>query len=333
MTSARQLIRFLVVLPPRLLLLDLAGPLEVLRVANAMQDKILFEVSYVAPDPVMGCSIGLGLTGASPLPEQVEEDVWVLLPGRAAQGFVSFPDPAADEDAEQRLVSWLRQTIQPTHRLIMVCEGALLAAKAGLLAGAVCTTHHEVCGQLAALAPSAKILTNRLFVEDHNRLSSAGVTAGIDLMLHLVARWCGAGVAVKIARLLVVYIRRGPNDPQLSPWLEARNHLHPVVHRAQDEIAANPAHDWSLDELGRLAGASARNLSRLFIAHTGLTVMMVIHHARLALVQTLLEQTEFSIEQVAERAGFASARHMRRIWSQCHSQTPTEFRQAVRAKK
>lgn len=293
----------------------------------------MFEVSYVAPDPDISCSIGLGLTGVSPLPEVIEEDVSVLLLGRVAKGFVPWPDPAGDQDAEQRLVIWLRQTIRPTHRLIMVCEGAILAAKAGLLAGYACTTHHEACEILAALTPSSMVLTNRLFVEDRTRLSSAGVTAGVDLMLHLVARWCGPEVAVKVARILVVYIRRGPNDPQLSPWLEGRNHLHQLVHRAQDEIAANPAYDWSLDELGRLVGASARNLSRLFVTHTGLTVTMAVNQARLALVQTLLEQTDLSMEQVAERAGFASARHMRRIWGQHYPQTLTVFRQAARAVK
>lgn len=333
MKSMRRQIKLLVVLPPRVLLLDLAGPLEVLRVANNIQNKVLFKVNYVAPDPTMNCSIGLGLTGVCPLPERVEEDVFVLLLGRAAKGFTPWANPVGDQEAEQRLIIWLRQTIRPAHCLIMVCDGALLAAKAGLLAGYACTTHHEACETLAALAPSAKILTNRLFVEDRTRLSSAGVTAGIDLMLHLVARWCGPDVAVKVARSLVVYIRRGPNDPQLSPWLEARNHLHPVVHRAQDEIAADPAHDWSLDELGRRTGASGRNLSRLFMAHTGLTVTMAISHARLALVRRLLEQTDLNMEQVAERAGFASARHMRRIWAQQNSQTPTDFRQAARASK
>lgn len=333
MKSAPRRIKFLVVLPPRLLLLDLAGPLEVLRVANNMQDTVLFEVSYVAPSPLIGCSIGLELTGALPLPSMVEEDVSILLLGSAAQGLTPWPNPAEDRAAEKRLTTWLRRTVKPSHRLIMVCDGALLAAKAGLLAGYTCTTHHESCEKLAALVPSAKVLTNRLFVDDRTRLSSAGVTAGIDLMLYLVARWCGAPIAVKVARLLVVYIRRGAHDPQLSPWLEGRNHLHPVVHRTQDEIAANPAHDWSLHELGRRVGASARNLSRLFKTHTGLTITSAINQSRLTLAQVVLEQTDLSIEQVAERAGFASARHMRRVWETYSSQTPTQFRHTKRATK
>ncbi len=173
------------------------------------------------------------------------------------------------------------------------------------------------------------MLDNRLFVEDRRRLSSAGVTAGIDLMLHGVAGWCGRAVAVAVARTLVVYIRRGPSDPQLSPWLEGRNHLHPVVHRAQDAIAADPARGWSLDELGQVAGASARNRSRLFMAHTGMSVTMAVQRARLALVNDLLTCTDLGLEEVAARAGFASARHMRRVWKQYHSQAPSQVRAAA----
>lgn len=328
MTSGRRHIHLLVVLPPRVLLLDLAGPLEVLRVTNDLQDKIAFEVSYAAPTPTTRCSIGLELGGAVPLPEQIEDGTLLLLPGAATFGLRPWPDAAADTDAENVIIPWLRQTVRPSHTLIMVCDGAMLAARAGLLDGYACTTHHESCASLAAAAPRAKVLENRLFIEDRNRLSSAGVTAGVDLMLHLVARWCSPAVAVAAARALVVYLRRGPNDPQLSPWLEGRNHMHPAIHRAQDAITADPARNWSLSELGRASGASARNLSRLFMTHTGMTVTAAVNRARMALVQELVQRSGLSLEQVAERAGFSSARHMRRIWQRYHTSSPSNFRKA-----
>lgn len=319
---------FLVVLPPRVLLLDIAGPLEVLRVANNLQSKVIFDVRYVAPASSTDCSIGLHLTGATPLPETVPEDALVFLPGSAQRGLLPWAAPKEDEATEDTIIAWLRRTIKPHHIVMMVCEGSLLAAKAGLLAGYACTTHHASCNKLTEIVPSARVLADRLFVEDRTRLSSAGVTAGVDLMLHLIARWCGPDIAAKVARTLVVYMRRGPNDPQLSPWLEGRNHLHPVVHRAQDAIMAEPARDWSLEALGRLAGASARHLSRLFITHTGESVTASINRVRLALVETLLEQTRLNMDQIAERAGFASARHMRRIWGQYYAYPPTKFRHA-----
>jgi len=76
------------------------------------------------------------------------------------------------------------------------------------------------------IAPRAQILENRLYVEDRERYSSAGITAGIDLMLYLVHQSTDQSCAVAVARYLVVYLRRSGSDPQLSPWLEGRNHIH-----------------------------------------------------------------------------------------------------------
>nr|WP_294518957.1 helix-turn-helix domain-containing protein [uncultured Rhodopila sp.] len=316
----------LVVLPPRVLLLDVAGPIEVLRIANRVQDKVAFDVGFAAPAPVIGCSIGLSLSGAGPLPDRLDPGTMVLVSGSAAVPFGPLRDAAADKQAEDVIVAWLRQAIRPGITLISICEGALLAARAGLLDGYACTTHHACCERLAALAPAAKVLENRLFVEDRDRLSSAGVTAGIDLMLHLVAARADAAAALAVARALVVYLRRGPDDPQLSAWLEGRNHLHPAVHRAQDALAAEPARQWSLEGLAREAHLSPRHLSRLFPLHAGMTVTDAVTRARVAVARDLLSQTRLDMESVAERAGFGSARHMRRVWRRFYPAPPLAIR-------
>ena len=326
---ARRRIPVLAVLPPRALLLDLAGPLEVLRIAGAAQDRVAFDLAFAAPRSVTRSSIGLTLGGAGPLPDVVEPGTVILVPGSAEHALGSPADPRGDADAEERIVAWLRDTVRPGHLLVTVCDGALLAARAGLLDGYACTTHHESCTRLAALAPQARVLENRLFVEDRDRFSSAGVTAGVDLMLHLVSTWAGPAASIAAARSLVVYMRRGPDDPQLSPWLEGRSHLHPVVHRAQDAVAADPTRDWSLAELGRVAGASPRNLSRLFSAHAGMTVTDSVSRNRVALARDLIERTGLAMEQVAERTGFASARHMRRVWRRFHPDAPSETRRTA----
>jgi transcriptional regulator GlxA family with amidase domain len=327
-------IAVLVVLPPRALLLDLAGPLEVLRIAGTVQDRVGFAVTYAAPRGQTRCSIGLDLGGAGRLPTTVADGTFILLPGSAGQvlgeeggeGRGAAPDAEAGRAAETEIVAWLRAVTRPGHRVVTVCEGALLAARAGLLDGYACTTHHASCDRLRAAAPRARVLENRLFVQDRDRFSSAGVTAGIDLMLHLVADWAGPATAVAVARSLVVYMRRGPDDPQLSPWLEGRSHLHPAVHRAQDAIAADPARNWSPALLGRVAGASPRNLARLFRLHAGMTVTDAVNRSRIALARDLIAQTGHDLERVAERAGFGSARHMRRVWRQFHAGAPSSLR-------
>ena len=325
-TGPPRRIPVLVVLPPRTLLLDVAGPVEVLRRANEEQGAVRFEVSYAGPQPEVVSSIGLLLSGIAPLPAHVPDDSLVLLSGDARVPMDTGAMAREDGGEEARLVEWLRRTIRPGHRLVCICSGALLAGRAGLLDGYRCTTHHACCAELAAAAPDAQVLENRLYVEDRNRLTSAGITAGVDLMLHVAAGIAGPACAVAVARFLVVYLRRAGADPQLSPWLDGRNHLHPAVHRVQDAIAAAPARAWTAAELARVAHASPRNLSRLFNAQTGFSIPDYISRLRVALAQDLLSQTRLDMEGVAERAGFGSARQMRRAWGRLHAGPPREVR-------
>jgi len=219
--------------------------------------------------------------------------------------------------------------MRPGHRLVCICSGALLAGRAGLLDGYRCTTHHACCAELAAVAPLATVLDDRLFVDDRGRCSSAGITAGIDLMLYLIAELAGPQCAVAVARFLVVYARRNGSDPQVSPWHAARNHLHPAVHRAQDAITANPARAWTVTTLAQQAHASKRHLSRLFNANAGVSVPDYVTQLRIALAETLLRQTRLDMEAVADRAGFGSARQLRRAWGRVHTVPPRDWRAAA----
>jgi transcriptional regulator GlxA family with amidase domain len=216
--------------------------------------------------------------------------------------------------------------VRPGHRLVSICSGALLAARAGLLDGHACTTHHAACAELAALAPAARVLEDRLYVEDRERLTSAGITAGIDLMLHVVARLVDPACAAAVARYLVVYLRRAGSDPQLSPWLDGRNHLHPAIHRVQDAVSADPARAWSLEALSAIAATSPRHLSRLFNRHAGMSLPAYVNALRVALARDLLAQTRLDMERVAERAGFASPRQLRRAWARLHDGPPSALR-------
>lgn len=319
-----------VVLPPRLLLLDVAGPVEVLRRANQVQSAVQFEVHYVAASASLHSSIGLTVSGLQALPPRLPEGAWVLVAGDVDEiqfGGGENPRPSAEDRAqEQVLVDWLRMTVTPAQRLICICSGALNAARAGLLDGHACTTHHACCEELTRLAPRARVLDNRLYVEDGNTCTSAGITTGIDLLLHLVSQCTERSVALDVARYLVVYLRRSGADPQLSPWLEGRNHLHPAVHRVQDAVAADVARAWSVTQLARIAGVSSRHLSRLFREHVGMSIVDYANRLRVALAQELLSQTRLDMEHVAERAGFSSSRQLRRAWRRVHDSAPRSVR-------
>src|SRR6516162_10211545 len=128
------------------------------------------------------------------------------------------------------------------------------------------------------------------------------------------------------SQYLVIYLRRSGSDPQLSPWLEGRNHIHPAVHRVQDAIAADLTKSWSLRALARLAGASDRHLSRLFHEHVGMSIPEYSNRLRVAYAQELLRETRFDMERVAEQSGFSSTRQLRRAWERIHKTPPREAR-------
>lgn len=288
---------------PNVLLLDVSGPAEVLRLCGQ------FQLHYVSPVPQITCSIGMTIGQLAPLPQEWDEGDILVIPGIAdsARYFVS------EEAAQARC--WL-QSMRPALAqrqldLVCVCSGALLAAQAGLLDGYHCTTHHAVIERLRQQAPAALVKENRIFVEDRGVFTSAGITAGIDLALHLVNQHCGADRALEVAREMVVYFRRSGDDPQLSPWLRHRNHLHPAVHRAQDVMAAEPEAEWSVPQVAEKAHVSSRHLARLFRLHIGISVREYHEQLRLAVAQQRLQQG-YGLEKAALTAGFSSGRQLRR---------------------
>ncbi len=323
-----QLIPVYVVLPQQTMLLDVAGPLEVVRAAQREQTAVRFEVRYVGPAAEVSTSIGLTVAGIEPLPERLPDGAMVIVSGMVEYAMTSDAEAAGRRSGagDAEIVAWLRGTVRAGHKVVAICSGALLAGRAGLLDGRACTTHHACCEELAKLAPEARVLENRLYVEDGDRYTSAGVTSGIDLMLHIVSQIAGDGCAAAVARYLVVYLRRGGSDPQLSPWLEGRNHLHPAVHRVQDAIAADPAKGWTLRGLAKIAGASSRHLTRLFQEYAGMSITDYKNSLRVALARELLSQTSLDMERVAERAGFGSTRQLRRAWGRLYDTAPRQAR-------
>jgi transcriptional regulator GlxA family with amidase domain len=141
------------------------------------------------------------------------------------------------------------------------------------------------------------------------------VTTGIDLALHLIAQECGAALASQAAQTMVVALRRGPQDPQLSPFLAYRNHMHPALHRVQDAVSAEPQREWTVPRMADVAHTSPRHLTRLFLDHAGTAPLQYLRRLRLAVAQAALESGR-NVMQAAEMAGFSSDTQLRRAWRQ-----------------
>jgi transcriptional regulator GlxA family with amidase domain len=326
------MIDLLFIIAPHSMLLDIAGPAEAFRLANvhravrALPPR--YRLRFCGPVPTAPTSVGLALAGLEALPLRLSSPTWVILVGQPGT-HESQVTPAIAATAQ-----WLNRTLHDPllapdtpHRLITICSGTLLAARAGLLAKRRCTTHHELLDALRALAPQAHVVDNRVFVVDGPLASSAGITAGIDLALHLIGEDCGEALAAAVAEDMVVYLRRSPRDPELSPFLVHRRHRHGAVHRVQDAISAEPERDWNMTALAALGHVTERHLLRLFTDYAGVSPLNYLRSIRLERARQSLAHGA-SVTHAAELAGFRSGLHLRRAWSRQWGGSP---RDAVRA--
>jgi len=333
MIPRSQLIDVLFVIVPHSLLLDIAGPSEAFRLANQHRETRglppRFHLRFAGPVATPATSVGLLLGGLDPLPERFNAPTWVVVVGQPTAHLTD----ATPEMAES--ARWLSDRLQDTlaeagtpHRLVTICSGTLLAARAGLLAGRRCTTHHDLLSMLRALAPRAEVIDNRVFVVDGPVASSAGITAGIDVALHLIAEECGEALAASVAEDMVVYLRRSPRDTELSPFHMHRRHLHPTVHRVQDAIVAEPQRDWDMASLAGVGHAVERHLLRLFIDHAGISPLHYLRLIRLERARQSLEHGA-TVTGAAAVAGFGSDLQLRRAWSRQWGGSPRDAARAA----
>ncbi len=316
---------------PETLLLDLAGPAEAFRIANQQLERRglppAFRLRYIGSDTQATTSVGLTVASLEPLPAALPPGAWIVLMGRPG---LRDTLPRIQRNGWLAARQWLTKVVAPAladiagagrgdrgadgvrpHRLLTVCVGALLAADAGLVGRRQLTTHHELLGSLAAIAPHAHVCANRVFVVDGPLWSSAGITAGIDLALHCIGDVCGDALAAGVAETMVVFQRRGTDDPERSPLLAGRSHLHPAVHRVQNAVCERPRESWDVKALAAVAHVTPRHLARLFKDHAGMSPRDYVEQVRRGLAEQALARG-LSTTQALDLAGFGTDRQWRR---------------------
>jgi transcriptional regulator GlxA family with amidase domain len=303
---------------PDLEILDLAGPLQVLHEANNYGSD--FAVSLCAGSKTLHTTERVLLGELQPLGEVAAGDL-VIIPG------VPF---ASLSKVDRATVKWVRQAFDSGARLCSICTGAFVLGQAGLLSGRQCTTHWNRIEQLQQRFPRAKVVTNRLFVEDGPVTTSAGMTAGIDLTLSIVEQYYGPRQAAAVAREMVVYIRRDGSHKQDSVYLDYRSHLNPGIHRVQDILSSQPERRQTLRELASVGNMSERNLTRVFRQTTGISIGEYVAKLRVELASSLLADPQLSLEAIATRCGFESGRQLRRTWKKVFGLPASQFRRPHR---
>jgi transcriptional regulator GlxA family with amidase domain len=216
---------------------------------------------------------------------------------------------------------WLNIQHANGAAICSVCTGAFVLAQAGLLNGRKCTTHWKYHELFRKTYPKAELQNNRLFVADEEVYSSAGVSSGIDLGLYLLERKFGTRFASAIAREVVVYLRRGEEDPQLSVFMQYRNHIDDRIHLVQEWLAKNIDKKHTVDDLADLAATSSRHLTRQFKDTTGITIGQYVDKLRVEQAVNLLRD-HAKIDAVAKACGLKSTNQLRTLLRKFQVESP-----------
>ena len=295
------------IIPPTVELLDLAGPVQVFTEAKFYGMEIEIEFYTFSKEPISTAGLGFGKVANFKTAKLKEGDL-IFVPGMDMEYVNSIPFKA-----EREFFTWLKECSDKKITVCSICNGAFALGHAGLLKDTECTTHWRRVKELQMQFPTAKVVADILFVKSNNVYTSAGISAGIDLALAILEDLKGPLFTHKVARGLVVYHRRSGKHNQQSIYLDYRNHINPQVHEVQDYLIDNLSKENDIETLASLVGMSSRNLSRVFKEKTGSTVLEYLTLLRKEYANTMLNNPEYTIEYIASRCGFKTARQLQRI--------------------
>lgn len=304
-------------------LFDIAGPADVFDAATRVIAAGGGGPGYALTIASAGggrvrASSGMGIEPDAGLAELDPDGIDTLLvPG--GRGRVAL------EDSE--LVAELPRVAAGARRFGSVCGGAFLLAAAGLLDGRRVTTHWAGCDDLARRFPALTVEPDRIYVRDGSVITSAGVTAGIDLALALVEEDHGPEVARTVARWLVVFLQRPGGQSQFSQRLGAPVPAESPIRVLVDGIVADPAGDHRVPAMAERAALSERQVTRLFGREVRTTPARFVERVRVEAARDLLESGRSSVDAVADSCGFGSAETMRRAFRRVLGIGPGEYRQ------
>ncbi|WP_198413699.1 GlxA family transcriptional regulator [Cryobacterium glucosi] len=309
--------RIVIVGFPSVQILDVTGPLEVFSTASRFLPIVRYATELVSTDggPVLSTS---GLEFATGPIDAVAGNIDTLV----VAGGRDMEEAAGDP----RLVDSIRRLALVSRRVASVCSGAFLLGAAGLLDGRRATTHWAECEVLGRAYPEVTVDPDAIYVQDGNVWTSAGVTAGIDLALALVADDHGRKAAATVARRLVVYLRRSGGQAQFSALLAAQSANDEPIRDVLAWLPDNLTADLSISGMATRAHLSERQFSRVFKSEVGVTPAEHVEAIRMEAACSLLETTMLTVEEIARACGFGTPETMNRAFRRRLNTTPTNHR-------
>jgi transcriptional regulator GlxA family with amidase domain len=298
--------------------LDLVGPIEVFATANRLLARDAYRVELVTN------ARDRRIEGASGLPLRAHHHYSDLTARIDSLVVVCGVD--ARHTREPALLRWLASETGRVRRVGAVCVGAFLLAEAGLLDRRRATVHWKYAQELAGRFPRVTVDPNPIWVRDGNICTSAGFSAGIDLALAWVEEDFGAAAALKVARELVLFIRRPGGQDQFSATLAAQAAHTRTIHELQIWMMEHLDEPLSVDRLADRAAMSPRSFLRAFKRELGTTPSRYLAQLRVEAARRLLEQSEKGLAQIASASGFGCQDSMRRAFLAALGTTPGQFR-------
>lgn len=326
-TSAFIRMKHVVILvPPQTSILDVTGPLEVLSKTNDAilsankQNKAYYITHLVSMDntTVVPTSCGMPVICEGGFSDIFYPIDTVIIAGRGVYR----------ENVPPHILDWLRTVAEehPKTRIASVCAGAFILAATGLLNGRRATTHWMLCDQMADQFREINVERDPIFIKDGNFYTSAGISTGIDLTLGLVEEDLGRDVAMEIARILVLYLKRPGSQSQFSTILMTQSTDSLPVNQIVQFIQEHLSDDLSVEGMAERLSMSSRNFSRVFIKETGVSPAKYVEKVRVEAARRRLEESNLSLDQVAQECGLVNANGLRRLFVRHLNTSPGIYR-------
>jgi len=304
---------------PRFQLLDVAGPADVFaEAARQLGDPRAYQVKVISAQPGM-------LQSSSGVRLAVDATV-ATHRGPIDTLLVAGSPRLEDMASDMPLQNWLRRQARTVRRHGSVCSGAFVLGAAGLLDGKRVTTHWNSAAHLAVNYPQACVEADAIYVQDGKLFTSAGVTAGMDLALAMVEEDHGRELALRVARQLVMFLKRPGGQSQFSAHLAAQTAERSSVRALQEHVLAHLKDDLSVPALAARAGMSERTFARVFRSETGTTPAEFVENARIDAARRLAEASDMPAKRLADAVGYANVDGFRRAFGRRLGVSLVEYR-------
>ena len=287
------------------------------RLAEACASDQGYAVEVVSPVPTVCAWPGLRL---------VADRSYRPVRGPIDTLIVTGVDRPDDARRDPDLVRWLARTAPRVRRIVGLCTGSFVLAEAGLLDGRTATTHWAFCDELGRRFPRVTVQSDPIFVRDGAVYTSAGATAGVDLVLSLVEEDLGRRIALAVAQWMVVFLKRPGGQAQFSAQLSTQMAEHQPLRDLQAWVIEHLRADLSIDSLARRVSMSPRNFFRVFVREVGMTPGRFVERARVEAARRLLEETSGGVGDVAPACGFGSDETMRVAFRRILGVSPRGYR-------